>query len=85
MHPREQPLAHVFIRLSAGEILGIFLNMEKKSKAPKEVGKAQISEKERHKGRLDKAENRARVAAGKDRKQKAGHEAVSDQKSHEYH
>jgi len=57
---------------------------EKKSKAP-ETEKTTISEKKRHKGKMNKAENRARVAAGKARTRKAGREAVSDQKSHEYH
>ena len=55
---------------------------EKKSEAPKEAGKTGISEKERHR---DKAENKARSTAGKARSRKAGNEAVSDQKSHEYH
>ena len=56
-----------------------------KSKIPEEADKATISEKERHKGKLDKAENKARATAGKARRKNQGHEAVSDQKSHEYH
>jgi hypothetical protein len=56
-----------------------------KSKIPEEADKTIISEKERHKGKLDKAENKARAAAGKARSKNQGHEAVSDQKSHEYH
>jgi hypothetical protein len=56
-----------------------------KSKIPEEADKAIISEKERHKGKLDKAENKARATAGKARSKNQGHEAVSDQKSHEYH
>jgi len=56
-----------------------------KSKIPEEADKTTISEKERHKGKLDKAENKARSKAGKARSKNQGHEAVSDQKSHEYH
>jgi hypothetical protein len=55
---------------------------EKKSKTPTEAGRISISEKKRHR---DKAENKARATAGKARSRKAGSEAVSDQKSHEYH
>jgi hypothetical protein len=55
---------------------------EKKSKITRKAGKTSISEKERHR---DKAQNKARATAGKDRSKNAGHEAVSDQKSHEYH
>ena len=59
------------------------MNTEKRKKKPSEqADKRTISEKERHR---DKAENKARAAAGKARSKKAGHEAVSDQKSHEYH
>jgi len=65
---------------------------EKKSKAeptkrkiPEEAEKTIISARERHKGKMDRAENKARARAGKARSKKKGHEAVSDQKSHEYH
>jgi hypothetical protein len=65
---------------------------EKKSKADQsknknieESKKATVNEKERHKGQMDKEDNKARVAAGKARSKNQGHEAVSDQKSHEYH
>jgi hypothetical protein len=51
----------------------------------KAADKTTISEKERHKGKLDQAENKARATAGKARSKNQGHEAVSDQKSHEYH
>jgi hypothetical protein len=65
---------------------GDFMNIkEKKSKVLEKADKTTISEKERHKGKMDKDENKARGAAGKARTKKAGHEAVSDQKSHEYH
>ena len=56
-----------------------------KSKTFDKVDKATITEKERHKGKMDKAQNKTRAATGKARAKKAGHEAVSDQKSHEYH
>ncbi len=56
-----------------------------KSKIPEEADKTIISEKKRHKGKMDKAENKARASAGKARSKNQGHEAVSDQKSHEYH
>jgi len=55
---------------------------EKKSRVPKEGDESHVSKKEWH---ADKAENKARATAGKARSRKAGHEAVSDQKSHEYH
>jgi hypothetical protein len=55
---------------------------EKKGKITAKGDTATISEKERHR---DKAENKVRATAGKARSKKAGHEAVSDQKSHEYH
>jgi hypothetical protein len=62
------------------------MNVEKKeSKIPEKTDKTIIKEKERYKGKLDKARNKARTVAGKARAKKAGHEAVSDQKSHEYH
>lgn len=51
----------------------------------KEKDKANITEKERFKGRMDKAENKFQATAGKARRKNQGHEAVSDQKSHEYH
>ena len=57
----------------------------KKSKTSEKVQKTTITEKERHKGKMDKAQNKARSVAGKARAKKAGHEPVSDQKSHEYH
>ena len=57
----------------------------KKSKTFDKVEKITIIEKERYKGKMDKAQNKARAATGKARAKKAGHEAVSDQKSHEYH
>jgi uncharacterized protein YjbJ (UPF0337 family) len=56
-----------------------------KRKIPEEADKATISEKERFKGKMDKAENKARATAGKARRKNQGHEPVSDQKSHEYH
>jgi len=56
-----------------------------KSKLSAEADKTTLSERERHKGKLDKAENKARAKAGKARSKNQGHEAVSDQKSHEYH
>jgi len=67
-------------------------NEEKKGKADqaksdisKEAVETTMSEKERHKGKMNKAENKARATAGKARRKNQGHEAVSDQKSHEYH
>jgi len=57
----------------------------KKSKTFDKVDKTTITEKERHKGKMDKVQNKARAATIKARAKKAGHEAVSDQKSHEYH
>jgi hypothetical protein len=56
-----------------------------KSKIPEKADKPVMSERERHKGKMDKAENKARVTAGKARSKNQGHEPVSDQKSHEYH
>jgi len=56
-----------------------------KSKDPKEKDKTDISERERYKGKLNKAENKAQETIIKSRRRKQGHEAVSDQKSHEYH
>ena len=62
------------------------MNDEKgKCKTSEKTDKTTITEKERHKGKMDKAQNKARAVAGKARAKKAGHEAVSDQKSHEYH
>ncbi len=58
---------------------------EKKNNTPDKTDKTTVNEKERHKGKMDKADNKARATAGKARAKKAGHEAVSDQKSHEYH
>jgi hypothetical protein len=67
-------------------------NQEKKGKAdqtisknPKEKDKTAISERERYKGKLNKAENKAQETIIKARSKNQGHEAVSDQKSHEYH
>jgi hypothetical protein len=57
----------------------------KKTKTFDKVDKTTITEKERYKGKMDKAQNKARAATVKARAKKAGHEAVSDQKSHEYH
>jgi len=56
-----------------------------KSKIPEKADKTAISERERHKGKMDKAENKDRATAGKARSKNQGHEPVSDQKSHEYH
>ena len=62
------------------------MNEEKKMSKPSEKSdKTTITEKERYKGKLDKAQNKERATAGKARAKKAGHEPVSDQKSHEYH
>ncbi len=58
---------------------------EKKSQTHEKSDEQMIDEKKRHKGKLTKAENKARAAAGKARSKKAGYEPVSDQKSHEYH
>jgi hypothetical protein len=58
---------------------------EKKNSIPEKAEKSTVNEKERHKGKVDKADNKARVKAGKARAKNAGHEEVSDQKSHEYH
>ena len=44
-----------------------------------------MTERERHKGKPDKAESKTRTTEGKARSKKQGHEPVSDQKSHEYH
>ncbi len=49
------------------------------------AGKATVNEKQRHKGKMDRFDNKTREIAGKARRRKAGHEPVSDQKSHEYH
>ena len=51
----------------------------------KKADKAISLEKERLKGKMDKAQNKARATAGKARRKNQGHEAVSDQKSHEFH
>jgi hypothetical protein len=56
-----------------------------KSKDPKETDKTATSERERYKGKLNKAENKAQATIIKARSKNQGHEAVSDQKSHEYH
>ena len=60
-------------------------NEEKKEKISEKTRNLTVNEKERHKGGMDKADNKARAIAGKARKKSQGHEAVSDQKSHEYH
>jgi hypothetical protein len=60
-------------------------NEQAKSKIPEKEDKTTISENERHKGKMNKAENKAQATVIKARSKKAGHEAVSDQKSHEYH
>ncbi len=59
--------------------------VQSKSKDLKGKDKTAISERERHKGKLNKAENKAQETIIKARSKKQGHEAVSDQKSHEYH
>ncbi len=56
-------------------------NLTSKEPADKET----VNEKQRHKGKMDRVDNKAREIAGKARRRKAGHEPVSDQKSHEYH
>ncbi len=62
------------------------MNDEKKmSKSSKQPDKTTITEKERFKGKLEKAQNKERATVIKSRAKKAGHEPVSDQKSHEYH
>jgi hypothetical protein len=60
-------------------------DVQAKNEIPEKAKKTAISERERHKGKMDKAENKARATAGKARSKKQGHEPVSDQKSHEYH
>jgi hypothetical protein len=60
-------------------------DVQEKSKITQKAGKTAISERERHKGKMDNAENKARATAGKARSKNQGHEPVSDQKSHEYH
>jgi hypothetical protein len=62
------------------------MNEEKKnSKISEKTDKITNIEKERFKSKIDKTQNKTRAAAGKARTKKAGHEPVSDQKSHEYH
>jgi hypothetical protein len=56
-----------------------------KSKIPEDANKSTVNERKRHKGKMDKEENKAQATAGKARSKNQGHEAVSDQKSHEYH
>jgi hypothetical protein len=58
---------------------------ELKSNNAEKADKTVMSVRERHKGKMDKAENKSRSTAGKARSKKQGHEPVSDQKSHEYH
>ena len=73
----------MFIKLGVSKISGILMNTEDtKSKSPEKVI---IDEKERYKGKLNKAENKERARVVKARRKKAGHEAVSSQKAHEYH
>jgi hypothetical protein len=83
----------VFINFEVSKILGIFMSnqdkkdrdVQAKSKISEKAEKTAINERERHKGKMDKAENKARAIAGKARSKNQGHEPVSDQKSHEYH
>ena len=76
----------MFIKLGASKILGILMNVgEKKSKISEKSNKTTMSEKERFKGKLEKAENKSRANVAKARSKKAGNEPVSDQKAHEYH
>ena len=83
----------VFINFEVSKILGIFMSnqdkkdrdVQAKSKIFEKAEKKAINERERHKGKMDKAENKARAIAGKARSKNQGHEPVSDQKSHEYH
>ncbi len=56
-----------------------------KSENPEKEDKTAISERERYKGKLNKAENKAQATIIKARSKNQGHEPVSDQKSHEYH
>jgi hypothetical protein len=58
---------------------------EKKKNPPKKADKNIVNERERYKGKMDRQEKKARATAGKARSKKAGHETVSDQKSHEFH
>ncbi len=58
---------------------------EEKNKVPEKEEKTTILDRERYKGKVVKAESKARAAVVKARRRKAGHEPVSDQKSHEYH
>jgi hypothetical protein len=60
-------------------------NDQAKSKIPEKADKTAMSERERYKGKLNKAENRAQETIIKARSKNQGHEPVSDQKSHEYH
>ena len=83
----------MFIKLGVKIDFGDLMNNEEKkgkadqpkSESPKEADKTTMSEKERHKGKMDKAENKTRATAAKARRKNQGHEAVSDQKSHEFH
>ena len=56
-----------------------------KSNIPEKADKTAIIERERHKSKMNKAENKAQATVIKARSKNQGHEAVSDQKSHEYH
>ncbi len=60
-------------------------NEKGNEKISEKTGNMTVNEKERHKGGIDKADNKARAIAGNARKKSRGHEPVSDQKSHEYH
>ena len=60
-------------------------NKEKESQTAEKAEKKPLGEKRRSKGKTGKVENKARSTVGKARARKAGQEAVSDQKSHEYH
>jgi len=55
------------------------------SKVPEKAVKTSMSERERHKGKMNKAENKEQATVIKARSKNQGHEPVSDQKSHEYH
>ena len=57
----------------------------RKGSVPEKADKTKVAEKEGFRDKVTKAENKARANAGKARRRKAGHEPVSDQKSHEYH
>jgi hypothetical protein len=77
---------YILIKHDESKILGILCTRKRRrAKLTEKTDKTTITERERYKGKMDKARNKARAAEGKDRAKKAGHEPVSDQKSHEYH